>query len=73
MRILDETGDVMMTWSLEDTATLDRAEAAFEAELSKGKLAFAVPRGGRDHDAERVSRFDPSADEIVWVRPIAGG
>jgi hypothetical protein len=73
MRILDETGDTMMTWSLEDAATLERAEAVFDTELSKGKLAFAVPRGGRDHDAERVSRFDASADEIVWVRPLTGG
>jgi hypothetical protein len=73
MRILDETGDTMVTWSLEDAATLQRAEALFGSELAKGKLAFAVPKGGRDHDAERIRQFDPMANEIVWVRSVAGG
>lgn len=73
MRILDETGDSMVTWSLEDTETLERATKLFDAELAKGSLAFSIPPGGRDRDAERVTRFDPRADEIVWVRPVAGG
>ena len=73
MRILDETGDTMVTWSIEDTSTLDRAAALFAAEAAKGSLAFSIPPGGRDSDAERVKLFDPRADEIIWVRPLRGG
>jgi hypothetical protein len=73
MRILDETGDTMVTWSVEDTEALERAARVFEAEMAKGGLAFSIPPGGRDKDAERVKQFDPGADEIVWVRPVAGG
>ncbi len=73
MRILDETGDTMVTWTLEDTEALERATKVFEAEVTKGSLAFSIPPGGRDRDAERITRFDPGADEIVWVRPVAGG
>ena len=73
MRILDETGDTMVTWSLEDAAALERAGDLFEVELAKGNLAFSIPPGGRDRDAARVTRFDPGADEIVWVRSVAGG
>ncbi|HEY1653140.1 MAG TPA: hypothetical protein VGG09_14745 [Acidimicrobiales bacterium] len=57
----------------EDTEALERAAKVFEVELGKGGLAFSVPPGGRDRDAERITRFDPGADEIVWVRPVAGG
>jgi hypothetical protein len=73
MRVLDETGDTMVTWSLEDAEALERASKLFAVELAKGSLAFSIPPGGRDRDAERVTRFDPQADEIVWVRPVAGG
>ena len=73
MRILDETGDTMVTWSLDDTQTLERATKLFDAERAKGSLAFSIPPGGRDRDAERITRFDPGADEIVWVRQVAGG
>jgi hypothetical protein len=73
MRVLDETGDTMLTWSLEDTEALERAATVFDTEVAKGSLAFSIPPGGRDRDAERVTRFDPGADEIVWVRPVAGG
>jgi hypothetical protein len=73
MRILDETGDTMVTWSLDDAATLERAATSFDAELAKGSLAFSIPPGGRDRDAERITRFDPDSEEIIWVRPVAGG
>jgi len=73
MRIIDETGDTMVTWDLGDTETLERATKLFDTELAKGSLAFSIPPGGRDRDADRVMSFDPGADEIVWVRPVAGG
>lgn len=73
MRILDATGDTTLTWSVQDAATLERAEAVFEQMLKKRHLAFAVPAGGQADDAERVQAFDPGAEEIIWVRAIQGG
>ncbi|HEX3794697.1 MAG TPA: hypothetical protein VHV57_09375 [Acidimicrobiales bacterium] len=73
MRILDATGDTTVTWSVQDAATRERAEAVFEQMLKKRHLAFAVPEGGRAEDAERVRTFDPDAAEIIWVRAIQGG
>jgi len=73
MRILDESGDSTVTWSIEQAATVERAEAVFEQLLAKRRIAFAVPAGGRAEDAERIRAFDPDAEEIIWVRPIQGG
>jgi hypothetical protein len=73
MRILDATGDTTVTWSVQDAATLERAEAVFEQMLKKRHMAFAVPSGGQADDAERVRAFDPGAEEIIWVRAIQGG
>ena len=37
MRILDETGDTMVTWSLEETETLERATKVFDAAADQGR------------------------------------
>jgi hypothetical protein len=73
MRILDRTGDTVVAWSVEDAATLERAEAVFEQQLRAKKMAFARPEGALADAAERVYAFDPDAAEIIWVRPIQGG
>ena len=36
-------------------------------------MAFARPLGAPVEQAERIRSFDPSAEEIIWVRPIQGG
>jgi hypothetical protein len=73
MRILDQTGDTVITWSVEQAATLERAEAVFEQMLAAKKMAFARPEGGQADDAERIYAFEPNCEEIIWVRPIQGG
>jgi hypothetical protein len=73
MRILDHTGDTVVTWSVEEAATLERAEAVFEQQMRAKKMAFARPEGAFVDAAERIHAFDPNAAEIIWVRPIQGG
>jgi hypothetical protein len=66
MRILDETGDTTITWAVDDPATIARL-------VAERKIPFARPAGSTAGDAEKISAFDPSVEEIVWVRPVAGG
>jgi hypothetical protein len=73
MRILDHTGDTCIAWSLDDPASLAEAEALFARLHQERKIPFARAVGAPAGDAERVQRFDPSAEEIVWVRPVQGG
>jgi hypothetical protein len=73
MRILDETGDTTITWAVDDPATIAEAEALFARLVRERKIPFARPAGAPADAAEKISAFDPDAEEIVWVRPIAGG
>jgi hypothetical protein len=73
MRILDHTGDTAVTWDLDDESTIRAAEEIFEREAAQAKMAFARSMGAPVEEAERIRRFDPSAEEIIWVRPIQGG
>ena len=73
MRILDETGDTTITWVVDDPATIAEAERVFDRLVAQAKIPFARPAGSPAGEAEKISAFDPNAEEIVWVRPVAGG
>lgn len=73
MRILDHSGDTTVTWALDDPASIAQAEAVFARLLRERKIPFARPAGAPADDAERITAFDPHAEEIVWIRPVAGG
>ena len=73
MRILDRTGDTCVAWSLDDPASLAEAEILFDRLRAECKIPFARATGAPAADAERIAAFDPAAEEIVWVRPVAGG
>jgi hypothetical protein len=73
MRILDSTGDTLVTWDVEDEAAIRQAEELFAQLTLERKIPFARSAGGSAEDAEQISAFDPSAEEIIWVRPISGG
>jgi hypothetical protein len=73
MRILDRSGDTALAWSVDDPASLEQAEALFARLAAERKIPFARRPGAPADDAERITVFDPGAEEIVWVRPVAGG
>ena len=67
------TGDTAVSWDLDDESAIRAAEEIFEREAAQSKMAFARPTGAPVEQAERIRSFDPSAEEIIWVRPIQGG
>ena len=74
MRILDRSGDTAVTWDLADDDTVRAAEALFERLVrTEKKIPFARPTGSPAGDAVQIKTFDPSAEEILFVRPITGG
>lgn len=73
MRILDHPGDTCVAWSLDDPASLAEAEACFARLSAERKIPFVRAAGAPAVEAEQVSRFDPTVEEIVWVRPVQGG
>jgi hypothetical protein len=74
IRILDSTGDTTVAWDLADNETVRAAEEIFERLLvTEKKIPFARPAGAKADDAVQIATFDPSAEEILFVRPITGG
>jgi hypothetical protein len=73
MRILDETGDTTIEWTVDDDEALRRAETLFRQQMNARQMAFSRPAQGTVEDADRIFAFDPNAEEIIWVRPIQGG
>jgi hypothetical protein len=73
MRILDHSGDTTVAWSVDDPESVAHAARVFDRLTRECKIPFARAAGAPATDAERVRAFDPAADEIVWVRPVAGG
>ena len=74
MRIMDETGDTVVAWSPDDTASLDRAEAEFHHQLHRRhRVPFARACGQPANQARPISTFDPAVEEIVFASPVSGG
>lgn len=78
LRILSHLGDTAVDW---DTSRADvgdpeameairEAERIFEENKAKGATAFVVTPG---KPAERIEKFDQTAEQIIMVPRIAGG
>lgn len=78
LRVLSQLGDSSVSWDAERASTGDveaqeavrEAERIFAAERARGATAFRVAPG---KTAERLERFDPTAEEIVIVPRVSGG
>lgn len=71
MCVLDETGDLRVTWNARDTDEVSAAQAQFDELQGKRFLAFAVTEEGGQ--GEQIQEFDPNAQKIIMVPPMAGG
>lgn len=69
LRILDATGDRVLDAPAYTQAEID---AEFNRLVKAGNLAYVVTDPVRKQ-GERITKFDPDAEEIVIHGPIAGG
>lgn len=68
---MDHTGHTTLAeWTAQDAVAVERAVAAFRAELDRGY--YAVVSTGPGH-AEQVSELPLDAETVILRRPIAGG
>ena len=74
LRILDSSGDSVITFDTRDAASGARkeAQALFRRLLASGAVAFKVNRGEGKPD-EKVTDFAELEDETVIVPRIIGG
>ena len=72
MRILDQTGDTTVSWSVDDAASVEHAAELFARERCR-RVPFARQKGAPAHEARIVTDFDPHAEEIIWTQPVVAG
>jgi hypothetical protein len=73
MRILDSSGDTTVAWDTLDASSIQQAKKLFERLAGERKIPFARAVGAPAEETIQIKAFDPGAEEIIWVRPIAGG
>ena len=74
IRILDSSGDTAVAWDVTDNETVRAAEELFRRLMTtEKKIPFARTQGAPADTAVQIDAFDPQAEEILFVRPIAGG
>lgn len=65
-------GDDRVVWDKRFLDQIKEARKKFYELLKKGFQAFMVRRDGKKSN-RRMHKFDPNAEEIVMVPPVAGG
>ena len=74
LRILDATGDTVVTWSVDEPASVDGAAAAFDHQLTRRhRVPFARRHGEAANRARPIATFDPTVEEIIFAAPVTGG
>jgi hypothetical protein len=65
-------GDVKLMWDRTKADEVEAAQSTFDKLIKKGYAAFLV----KDNDGnkgEKITKFDPNAERIIMISPIAGG
>jgi hypothetical protein len=78
LRVMSRRGDDRITWDSqkvnandsEAIAAIREAERIFNEERRKGGTAFKVETG---RPAERIEKFDGTAEQIILVPRVVGG
>jgi hypothetical protein len=79
MRILSSLGDTVVEWDTgkatdgdtEAVKAVKEAERIFKEARQRGATAFKVD--SPDKPAERIDKFDKTAEQIIVVPRVAGG
>lgn len=65
-------GDHTITWNMQDRLQVNEARKTFQKMVQeKGYLAFKESASGQK--GSRITEFDPDAERVLFVKPLAGG
>lgn len=70
MNVLSREGDTTHTWNRSNESEVAAAREAFVRFKDRGFAAFRTDRYG---SSARIQEFQPDAEKIIFVPPIAGG
>lgn len=70
---MNEKGDSKIKWDKNNPAEVEGARAAFDKLVGDKKFAAFKLSKFTDSKGERITRFDPDAERILFVPPMQGG
>lgn len=70
MRVLGKGGDLRISWNSENEREVAVAKETFEKWVRDGWSAFRDKLGVK---GDKIKTFDPDAERIVLIPPVAGG
>jgi hypothetical protein len=73
MRIMGLSGDDKLTWDHNDDLQTKKARTRFAELLEKGFRAYISKDIAGSLKGERITEFDPTAERLIMVPPMAGG
>jgi hypothetical protein len=71
MSIMDGSGHKQLTWDTNRPDEIAAAQKAFNRLVAKGYSAFASEK--KMEPKYRVSKFDPTMEEVIMVPRMVGG
>ena len=72
MRIMDpEKGDIRENWDSNKPEEVQHARETYEKLTKKNYVAFRVKKNGEK--GEKMSKFDPDAELVIFAPMLAGG
>lgn len=69
--IMGREGDTKLMWDKHADDEVDAARETFRKLRAKGYLAFKAKKNG--DQGEAITEFDPKAERLIMVPPMAGG
>lgn len=71
LAVMDRTGDTKLIWDSDKPDEVENARRSFNELKKKGYGIFHVDKSGEA--AKRMHEFDPDAEKLIAIKPIAGG
>jgi hypothetical protein len=72
MSTLGRSGDVRAMWDRKNKDEVAAARRQFEDLTGRGYMAYRA-EGKKGERGEQIREFDPKAERIILVKPLAGG
>lgn len=71
LKVEVEAGDTKIIWDSDNSDEVAAAKSTFENLLKKKYTAFKVKKDGSS--GEKMLEFNPGAEKVILVAPMAGG
>lgn len=71
LAVMGGSGDTKIAWTAGNEDEVANARRTFDDLTDKGYAAFSVV--ARGEKGEQIRRFNPNAESLILVPPLAGG